>query len=406
MGKRIHSSLARSLCALAVALAASGAAAQDTEVADPAALQIHGFVSPGFMLTTRNDYLPHSKEGTFEFTEVGINVTKELTDQLRAGVQLFARDLGRSGNYDVKADWFFLDYRFANWIGLRAGRIKVPFGLYNEVNDIDAARNPILLPQSLYPIQNRDYLLAQTGVELYGYIELAQAGALEYRLYSGTTFVEGEVNPRLPYEFETINIPYVAGGRLLWETPLPGLRAGGSLQWLRLDMDVLFDREVYLPAQMAGALPADFNGLVETELPVTLWVASVEYAAHDLLLAFEYSRWHGEFESSQPLLIPENGSTSERLYGMVAYRVAGWLQPGAYYSLYYPNTRDKNGREAQQHDVSLTLRFDISPFWLVKVEGHFMSGTAMLSADANDGTPPAELKRNWGLFLAKTTAYF
>ena len=59
-----------------------------------------------------------------------------------------------------------------------------------------------------------------------------------------------------------------------------------------------------------------------------------------------------------------------------------------------------------QHDVAATLRFDINHNWLVKLEGHFMSGTAALSADLNDGKPPSSLERNWGVFLAKTTAHF
>jgi hypothetical protein len=36
-----------------------------------------------------------------------------------------------------------------------------PFGLYNEINDIDAARAAILLPQSVYPAQNRDFPLVK-----------------------------------------------------------------------------------------------------------------------------------------------------------------------------------------------------------------------------------------------------
>ena len=97
------------------------------------------------------------KRGSFEFAEVGINFTKALSDRLRLGVQLFARDLGPIGNYDAKFDWFYLDYRLSDWLGLRAGRVKLPFGLYNEINDVDAARVPILLPQSVYSTRNRDY---------------------------------------------------------------------------------------------------------------------------------------------------------------------------------------------------------------------------------------------------------
>src|SRR5688572_13264616 len=134
----------------------------DESPAPPVPLvEIHGFVSQGFIVTTDNDYLAESERGSFEMAEVGINFTRALTDRLRAGVQLFARDLGDIGDYDATVDWFYLDYRWHDRLGLRAGRVKLPFGLYNDTSDIDAARVPILLPQSVYPTQNRNFLLAQ-----------------------------------------------------------------------------------------------------------------------------------------------------------------------------------------------------------------------------------------------------
>ena len=78
-------------------------------------------------------------------------------------------ELGTLGNFNVKADWYYLDYRVRDWLGVRAGRLKIAYGLYNDVSDIDAARAPALLPSSVYPFTNREYLLAQTGGELYGY---------------------------------------------------------------------------------------------------------------------------------------------------------------------------------------------------------------------------------------------
>ena len=127
--------------------------------------QIHAFVSQGYIRSTRNNYLvDDSTGGSFEFTEVGINFTQLLTEDLRTGIQIFARQLGTDGDFRARMDWFYLDYRFADWLGIRAGRTKIPFGLYNEVNDIDSARVQILLPQAAYPIVNRNILLAQTGV--------------------------------------------------------------------------------------------------------------------------------------------------------------------------------------------------------------------------------------------------
>ncbi len=288
--------------------------------------------------------------------------------------------------------------------------MKVPFGLYNELNDVDSGRVPVFLPQSVYPISNRDFLLAQTGAELYGRVDLHGIGVLDYHLYGGTIFLDVVQEPGAPYQVKTLEVPYVAGGRVLWEPPLPGLRLGGSLQALRLESDLLFDPAVWTPLQMMGKLPASFKGDVSVNLPALLWVGSVEYSAGALLMAAEYSRWHVDSKSDQPALFPGPGakasSTSERLYGMLAYRVADWFQLGVYYSLLFPDVDDRSGRQHVQHDVAGTLRFDINDHWLVKLEGHYMHGTAALSSALNDNVPLAQLQRDWGFFVVKTTAYF
>jgi hypothetical protein len=198
----------------------------------PFPVEVHGFVSQGFILSSGSNYLARSRRGSFEFTEVGINFTKQLTNELRAGLQIFARDLGPVGNYDAKLDWFYLDYRFTDWFGIRAGRTKLPFGLYNEVSDVDAAHGVVLLPQSVYPTQNRDFLLAQTGVELYGYVRLGGAGALDYRLYGGTVFLEVEDAPGSPYAVTNLNIPYteIVGRVLRLKDLQAAVRAGNLMQ--------------------------------------------------------------------------------------------------------------------------------------------------------------------------------
>lgn len=385
------------MCAAAV-LVAGLALAHTTAHADGdidvlgTPLESHGFVSQGFILSTSNNYLAdETTHGSFEFSEAAINFTLQLTDRLRTGMQLFAHDLGRSGDYRATFDWYYLDYHWQDWLGVRVGRVKLPFGLYNDTSDIDAARVPVLLPGSIYPPQNRDYLLALTGVDLYGYRVLCRGGALDYHLYGGTIFVPFETQPGSPVAVLDAKVPYVAGGRLLWETPLEGLRLGASVQGLELDTDDL---------TLADSTPFYYD------ISAILAVASAEYQHDDLLLAAEYARWFLDVDSDNPDY-PGGDTVQERGYLMGAYRFTPWLQGAAYYSLYYPDVDHRNdGRNSKQDDAALTLRFDINPHWLVKLEGHFMHGTAVLSPALNDGTSPRDLAPNWGLFLAKTTAYF
>ena len=377
--------------ALALLAQRPAAAAGLTLPGQLAELQIHGFLSQGFLLTSANDYLAHSSEGSFEFTEIGLNFTLPATDRLTIGLQIFSHDLGPIGDYRATLDWYSLDYHWRDWLGIRAGRVKLPFGLYNDSSDIDAARTSVLLPQSIYPAQNRDFLLAQTGGEVYGYRDLGAAGGLDYRLYGGTIFLDVKQQPGSPFTVVDLNVPFVAGGRMLWVPPIEGLRLGGSLQFLRLETHLL---------------PASSSSSVAVNVPAMLWVASVEYTVRDLLFAAEYSRWRVRAQSSNPAMFPETLTFSERGYALTSYRVNSWLQAGAYYSVLFPNTNQRGGFAARQLDAALTLRFDVNAYWLVKVEGHYMHGTAGLSPSLNGNRPLSSLTPDWALFTVKTTAFF
>jgi hypothetical protein len=373
---------------LLVPLAALPALAQ--QVSEGPGDSVHGFASQGFVLTTGNEYLvTDSKRGSFQLSEVGVNYSRELTQRLRFGVQLFAQNSGFAGNWTPQVDWFYLEYRFRDWFGLRAGRLKIPQGLYNEVNDVDSARVPILLPQWVYPLQFRSILFAQTGAELYGFARLRGAGAIDYRLFGGTIHVDPKlvVPPGTPLEL-AFNVPLALGGRLLWETPLPGLRLGGSLLRLRLDT------VAFLPMGMT----------VGIENNTTMWVASLEYMFRTLAFTAEYRRSHTKQESVIPTSNLE--VKGEGGYAMLTMAVASWFQPAVYYSLSFPDVEVRDGLSNKQHDLALTLRFDINPYWLIKLEGHYMAGTAGLVNPARVTAAPIDAEGHWAVFLAKATVSF
>jgi hypothetical protein len=172
--------------------------------------------------------------------------------------------------------------------------------------------------------------------------------------------------------------------------------------------------------QSQGGLPANLTGAVPIQIPALLAVASLEYSARDLLLAAEYSRWRLSIASPVAAFAAEE-SVSERFYVMSSYHVRSWFTPGLYYSAYFPNAGDYRGRQAApgapagaaplgraayQHDLGVTLRFDINSNWILKVEGHRMHGTAGLLSSLNDNASLSSLTKDWGVLLLKTTAYF
>jgi hypothetical protein len=371
------------------------AEAQDSPAGDDlASLEVHGFASQGLILTWRNDYLARdSTRGSFEFSEFGINLTKRLTDTLQLGGQLFSQDLGPIGNHSPQVDWFYIAYRWQDGLGFRVGRLKVPYGLYNEAHDIDAARVPILLPGSVYPRQGREILFAHNGVELSGFIRSSELGALDYRLYAGTIFWDPRSLVPAGAGLEAdLHVRYIAGGRLLWETPLEGLRVGASASVLHIEPTF------YIPGTPTTELEIDNQS--------HLWALSAEHSLGDLVLTAEYARWYADQSSNNPAISPPLKNVNERAYAMATYRLAAWFQMGAYYALYFRDTKTRQGSENRQHDWAMTLRFDVNEHWLIKLEGHYMSGTAGLVNPVSISPADTVPDPHWAAFFAKTTAYF
>ena len=70
------------------------------------------------------------------------------TPKLRVAVQARYFLLADSGNAIV-LDWAAADYKFNDRLGVRFGKVKTPWGLFNETQDIDPSYIWALLPQSV-----------------------------------------------------------------------------------------------------------------------------------------------------------------------------------------------------------------------------------------------------------------
>ena len=118
-------------------------------------LQAHGFLSQGYTYTSANDLFGNSQgAGSLEFHELGMNVLGHPFPNLLLAVQGIYRDTAGSDEEDFRLDYANLDYSLpigeSLTLGVRAGRVKNPFGLYSEARDAIWTRPSVLLPQSIY----------------------------------------------------------------------------------------------------------------------------------------------------------------------------------------------------------------------------------------------------------------
>jgi hypothetical protein len=373
-------------------------------------VDLHGFVSQGAFVSTANDYIGASSRGSLGLFEVGLNASTQVAKDLRAGIQLFARDLAVEDELVPRVDWAFLDYRWRRWLGVRAGIIKMPYGLYNEYVDIDAARTAILMPQSVYPIRNREALISHRGFSVYGEHEVGGAGSFDYQAFLGTLTIPKNALTLSGADLDRTDTKYVTGGQVFWRPPVEGLRLGVS--YVRASVDFY----LHLPAAtvsqlvMAGLVPATFDGgVVVSQRPTSFVVGSAEYVHGPWLFAAEYQRTDKRQRTSIPTLIPTYEQANDGLYVLATYQATPRIQTGAYYSLNYVDADDRRGHDpkytenfqAFQRDLGATVRFDVNDHWLWKLEGHFIDGAADLNATENPMPT-----RYWGLLLLRTTVTF
>lgn len=160
--------------------------AQDFKLFDRT-VQIHGFVSQGFVYTSDNNWLTmNTSQGSAAFTEMALNASTQVTDKFRAGAQVYDRNLGQLGQYHPSLDWAVADYRFKTWFGVRAGKVKTTLGLFNDTQDEDFLRPFALLPQSVYPTDLRAATIAHVGGDIYGNVSLLRhLGDLSYTVFAG-----------------------------------------------------------------------------------------------------------------------------------------------------------------------------------------------------------------------------
>lgn len=420
-------------------------------------IDIHGFISQGYLVSDDNNFLTDTEgNGSFQYNEIGINFSSDVSDRLRMGVQFLARDLGKMGNKDLTVDWAIADYSFFDWLNLRVGKVKSSHGLYNTERDVDMLRTFVFLPQCVYTEGWRDSLNAMSGGGLYGYVPMGLLGNLTYTGNGGyaahkigggeSRLLEDQVPKELELKVEEMNTIRTWGGGLTLDTifDVDGLKLSGVYWGHDFDTtcsmkdgtgSVLFDALGSTVDDDGDGNPdVMFNRSNEIfKLSVRTYTGSLEYAIGNFIFAAEYmqNNYHLRMPLSDHLLTatgqPYDDIDKEfdavGYYGSLTYRVTDWFEFGGYYGEYYANKDDKHGTKAvaeniikagQEHakwlkDSCIAVRFDITSNWILKLETHYMDGAALMySSDGNlaaDGVT-TNYERYWMLYAAKASFSF
>jgi len=369
--------------------------------------QIHGFASQVMFSTSHNNMFGHSEEApSFDFTELGLNGSWFPLPKLRFSMQVLSRRAGAGHNGSPEIDFGLMDYSpietDAYRLGLRGGRVRLPYGIYNDTRDVAFTRPSILLPQSIYFERTRDLTLSADGGLLYGESRNTW-GNVTLEMGGVVLRANDDIDNKLAVLGRNgaghldSDLSFV--GRLNYELN------DGSMRLAVSSVDTAIN---YIPqSYIDPLLPGKFL--------FTPVIFSAQYSTEDLTFTSEYAirpiKKHG-FAASQNLDI-----VGESYYFQVAYRLADHWEIMARYDNLTSNRNDPNGQKIQAStfgavpaytqfakDWTVGMRYDISSWMMVRAEYHKVNGTGWLPPQ--DNPVRAEQIQHWDMLAVLVSLRF
>ncbi len=373
-----------------------GLAAADDRVLDT--LQLHGFLSQGWVTTDHNNFFGPSSDGSgsFQYTEIGANASLRPHEDLLFSAQVLSRRAGGDGrDARPKLDHGVVDYQLVSTpgrtLGVQAGRFKNPFGLYNQTRDVPFARPGILLPQSIYFDRARSLAMAADGGSVYWEERLPGGGNLRAQIGAGRAQADDDLEV-------TLGLDQVDGSIEPRDSVIGQLRYehdGGRV------VAALSAARVKARYERSGASDGDFE--------FRPWILSLQYNQPEWSLTGEFALRESSMEGLGDLGA-DFDITGESWYLQYNRRfMDNWEWLIRYDSL-VTDRSDRSGRDFSAgtngqipaharyaHDWTLGLRWQPHPKVLLGAEYHHVDGTGWLPGE--DNPDPADTSRRWNMLL-------
>ena len=357
----------------------------------PESVQIHGFLSQGFINTSDNNFFGHSDDSiSTDFRELGLNGSWQIMSDLQVAMQGVYRNAGKTDDLGFRLDYGVANYNLYSsendLLTLRGGRVPTPLGFYNETRDVAATRPSILLPQSIYFDINRNLALSADGGYIYG----------EHRTdYGDFSLNIGSVIPRT-------NDPDFNNNIL---QNLPG-HMTGDVSWVgRLGYDWrngLVKLGISIADFNAHNQKSDVSEIFTRKFKLNPLILSAQYNAENWSITSEYSLRRAKIVSFG---LPTQATTIQGFYVQGTYRIIDSLEALVRYDDLVWNIDDKDGKEFAKltglpnysrfaRDWTFGLRYEILPSLLLSGEYHMVNGTGWLSGLEN----PNGTTQHWNLY--------
>jgi len=360
----------------------------------------HGFFSQGVIHTDENSFFGDSTDSSFDFRDVGLGFSWQPHDRLLFSAQALYRDAGETSPNGVSVDFALINYSLINrldfGLGVRAGRVKNPFGFYSETRDVAATRPSVILPVSIYVPAFRDIFHSSDSVMLSGYKE-AGNWLINFDLLRGA----------VPFDNRS--------ERLLIPVPQPGSIEDNKLWMARSIFEYDGGRIRF------GVTYFTFDSRLDTspglifpgKVGVDSYILSFDYICENFQFTSEYLRTDTVYHD---VLVPglDSKRESESYYVQFAYQLNEKLRVFSRYDVYYANRNDKSGdgqlafgrpkSDGFSKDIVVGAKYHFTDNWMLAGEIHHFKGSASLGVIENQNA--SSVKEDWNLYTLQISYKF
>lgn len=360
-------------------------------------LQLHGFLTQGAVITSDNNFLGQSnKKASTDFREIGVNASLRPISDVQVSTGLLSHTAGATDNGELRLDYGLIDWTLSTNEkgrgGIRLGRVKNAYGLYNKTRDVAFTRPSVLLPQSIYFERTRNLTVAADGAELY----------LDRYYEAGSLFVTfGFGHPLIGSEAVKVALAGLTPNGRFGSKPMPVFQVvfegdGGKyrLGFTTAQIDARYN-------------PGVMDVLQAGQLKFTPKIFSAQYNAESWSLTSEFALRPTSIQNFGKNA-PDSTMYGQSYYVQSSYRLAPKWEALLRYDVMYTDSEDRDGKAFAaatgrpaftrfSKDWTAGMRFDLTPELMLRAEYHRVDGTGYLPVQDNPN--PSALVQHWDMFM-------
>lgn len=302
-------------------------------------VSVHGYVAQAYAVSESRQILGITPEGTTEYRDVALQFRYDANRKNSVVAQLRHERLGEReiASDAVELDWAFYQRNFSDRVSVKAGRIPLPLGIFNEAGGA-VATSPFFRPP------NEFYERQFTSKTLDGVLTSVTLGdpagwSFDVDAYGGRWALD-------QWSGDRADARDAYGAQVWANTPWTGVRAGGGAY-----------RCTVHPATGATADYLMLHASVEADLD--RWMVASEYLAGDLGTYGRYDALYAQvgFQATQQLSIHLRGARARMDVPINGHTVHARISD----------------------DLGVAFNYAIRPAVVLKLEGH--TNVGLLSND-------------------------